>query len=64
MLLQKAAADRKAKQAGKCGSWGLGWSNAGDAEDELTEEQKRIKDLETVNVDQDIEIKKVKSEMV
>lgn len=67
MMLQKAVADLKAKEAAKGGSWGSVIQRVrgnGDAEEELSADQKRIRELETVNADQENEISKVKSEMV
>jgi chromosome segregation ATPase len=66
LMLQKAVADRKAKDAAAKGSglWGSVRRVQGDAEDELTADQKRIKELEVINADQEDEIKKTKSEMV
>jgi chromosome segregation ATPase len=72
LMLQKAVADRKAKDAATKGS-GI-WNSviqrvqtAGSTEvddKELTTEQRRIKELETINADQNDEINKQKSEMV
>ena len=73
LMLQKAVADRKAKEAAIKGS-GI-WNSviqrvqtAGSTSDvddkELTTEQRRIKELETINADQIDEINKQKSEMV
>ena len=73
LMLQKAVADRKAKEAAAKGSgiWNSviqrvqtagGPSEADDKE--LTTEQRRIKELETINADQNDEINKQKSEMV
>jgi chromosome segregation ATPase len=67
LMLQKAVADRKAKDAAAKGSgiWGsVRRVQTGDADDELTADQKRIKELEVINADQEDEIKKTKSEMV
>ena len=73
LMLQKAVADRKAKEAATKGS-GL-WNSviqrvqtAGSTSEvddkELTTEQRRIQELETINADQSDEINKQKSEMV
>jgi chromosome segregation ATPase len=72
VMLQKAVADRKAKEAAKGGGiWGsviqrvqTGVTSGGDAEEELSVEQKRIKELELINADQEDEITKTKSELV
>ena len=61
MLLEKVVADRQQKKSKKSGSWLFG--KAGP-EEELTEDQKRIKELEVINADQDEEIKKLKSDLV
>lgn len=64
MMLQKAVAARKEKQAK--GGWGsvLNRVVKNDGDSELTEEQKRIKELEAISGDQENDIKKLKSDMV
>ena len=72
LMLQKAVADRKAKEAATKGS-GI-WNSViqrvqtagvpSEVDDDLTTEQRRIKELETINTDQSDEINKQKSEMV
>jgi hypothetical protein len=74
LMLQKAVADRKAKEAAaKCGGiWNSvkqrvqtgGASNLDSDDKEISAEQKRIKELELINADQEDEINKTKSEMV
>lgn len=63
MLLEQAVAYRRSKTgvANKKGWFsGLGIND----EEELTEDQKRIKELEAINTDQNEEIQKLKSELV
>lgn len=70
MMLQKAVADRKAREAAKTGSWSSVLQRVrtaaanGEGEEELSADEKRIKELETINADQENEIGAVKSEMV
>ena len=59
MLLEKALAKRKQNE--KKSTWGF---FAKSDEEELTEDQKKIKELEAANEDQEEEIKKLKSELV
>ena len=64
MLLEKAMAERqrKAKGDGK-GVWGLIF-NKSEEDEELTEDQKRIKELEAIKDAQAAEIQKIKSDLV
>ena len=64
MLLEKAMAERqrKAKGDGK-GVWGLIFNKSEEGE-ELTEDQKRIKELEAIKDAQAAEIQKIKSDLV
>jgi hypothetical protein len=70
MMLQKAVADRQRKQqaAAKGSGWGqvisLVRNSNNENEEDISEEQRRIKDLETMNADQEREIEKLKSEIV
>jgi chromosome segregation ATPase len=68
MMLQKAVADRKAKEAAaKSGSWGSViqmYRGSTDSDEDLSPDQRRIKELEAANLERDEEINKVKSEMV
>lgn len=70
MMLQKAVADRQRKQqaAARGSGWGqvisLVRNSNNENEEDISEEQRRIKDLETMNADQEREIEKLKSEIV
>lgn len=67
MMLQKAVADRKAKDAAKSASWGSviqKYRGSTDSDEELSAEQKRIKELEAINAEHEEEFTKVKSDMV
>jgi hypothetical protein len=67
MMLQKAVADRKAKDASKAG-WGSviqQFRNGTNENDEmLSDDRKRIQELERDNADKDEELTKAKSEVV
>jgi chromosome segregation ATPase len=62
MLLQQAVADRMMKKA-KPQSWRK-FLKAGDEDESLDDNQKRIKELEAQNAEQEEEIKSLKSELV
>lgn len=62
MMLQKAVADRKAKENN--GSWGLMQRVRGDGKSSLSPEAQRIKELEELLASQSEELLQMKSEMV
>lgn len=67
LMLQAAVANQQRKQAESAkGSWGgvFRISSGGDSDESLTPEQKRIKELETMNLDYEEDVKKLKSELV
>ena len=63
MMLEKAMAERQRKAGQNKGVWGLLFNQSEDTE-ELTEEQKRIKELEAIKDAQAEELQKVKSDLV
>ena len=60
MSLERIVAEKKRKEAAKRAGWGF----FGKPEEELDENQKRIKELEKTNDEQTEEMKKLKSDMV
>jgi len=62
MLLEKALANSKKKSEANKKAWSL--FGKGEPDEELSEDQKRIKELESANADQAEEILKLKSELV
>lgn len=63
LMLQQALERKKKLDDSKRSSSNLRWPFGGPAE-ELTEEQKRIKEIEEINSNQEEEIKQLKSELV
>lgn len=63
MLLQQAVSKKKTKETPSGGGWLNGLMRHGD-EEELSEEQTRIKELETITDDQAQEIQKLTSDLV